>query len=137
MEFLYQSEITKGNYINMPEEVHDIISSPQTGDKVNYHWNYYEDLGVMISGHGTRERNASWKGTTRWSPTHERVTVPEDVRNIMEVDIGDCLYFLTHSDMEQANLPSVYVWDLDKIDRALTSDRAEDPSIFERLPNFQ
>jgi hypothetical protein len=54
----------------------------------------------------------------------------------MDVEQGDCIYLLTHDDMKKAGTTSVFVWDFDRIERALLSVSSMEDTVFSRLPNF-
>jgi hypothetical protein len=137
LRFLYQVELKSKLYFHIPEKVHSYIQSDDSNQEAKYHWNYDEESRMMmISVHSGREERSEWLGATRWDSSGSRIKMPKEAAAIMDVEQGDCIYLLTHDDMKKAGTPSVFVWDFDRIERALLSVPSMEDTVFSRLPNF-
>jgi len=136
LEFLYQVELTSKLYFHIPEEVHRFLQSNQNKQDTEYHWNYDEESGMMISVYSGREKRSDWLGSTSWDSSGSRIKMPKEAAEAIEVEQGDCIYLLTHCDMENAGAPSVFVWSFDKIEQALLSVPSMEDTVYSRLPNF-
>lgn len=133
LSFLYQVEIGNGNYINIPDEVYEFFRDHSRQQVITYHWNYDQQIdALLLSVHEAREKRSNWLGATK-NQDNNRAVVPEKARKKLGVESEENLYLLTHELMHQAEVPSVLVWDFDRIEDEILENNGR---VLSRFPEF-
>lgn len=136
LEFFYQTEVRKEWNVNIPVEVFNFIKEESSEESVEYRWNYDKrNETLLISTEGTRHEKISKLETTIDHQAGGRTSIPEDVRDKVDIKIGDNLYLWTHNRMAEAGAPSVIVWEFDQMEELIFKKMAS-MSKSELFPNF-
>jgi hypothetical protein len=136
LKFLYQVEVTSRNYINIPSEVHDFFKSSYS-KKIKYAWHYDEDVeSLLIAGIETGESKSDWLQASTHESPNGRTRVPTKAATQYNISEGDNLYLLTHELMRQTERPSVFVWDLERIEESMFGNNGTSGDPLGRFPSF-
>lgn len=136
LKFLYQVEVTSKNYINIPSEVYDFFKK-NYDSKIKYAWHYDEDVeSLLIAGIETSESKSGWLQASTHESPNGRTRVPTKAAAQYNISEGDNLYLLTHELMGQTERPSVFVWDLERIEESMFSNNGTGGDPLSRFPSF-
>ncbi|WP_424005684.1 hypothetical protein ACOZ4I_19925 (plasmid) [Haloarcula salina] len=136
LKFLYQVEVTSKNYINIPSEVYEFFKKNYE-DKIKYAWHYDEDVeSLLIAGIETSESKSGWLQVSTHESPNGRTRIPTKAVAQYNISEGDNLYLLTHELMGQTERPSVFVWDLERIEESMFGSNGTSGDPLSRFPSF-
>lgn len=136
LKFLYQVEVTSKNYINIPSEVYEFFKE-NYNNEIKYAWHYDEDVeSLLIAGIETSESKSGWLQTSTHESPNGRTRVPSKAAAQYSISEGDNLYLLTHELMGETERPSVFVWDLKRIEESMFGNNGTGGDPLSRFPSF-
>ena len=136
LKFLHETQITEQYKLNIPDEVHEFLTDCSSEDSLEYIWNHdTRNDTLLISCEKSRIKEIEKLDDSDDHQVGARTTVPDDVVNKFEFEIGDFLYLWTHNLMDTAGAPSVFVWEFEQIENAFLKPVTEmtEEQLF---PNF-
>lgn len=152
LKLISEQKLGKNQYIHTPQRIQDIFRTVQIGSDnaadgvsenndgdiaIYYHWCYDNNADlVLVTPYQLRDFRSEWHARTTWDPEGQRVRVPKEATDALNVSIGDNLYFVARDDVESLPVPTFYVFNAEKAESVMLQQDDEVLKILDRQENF-
>jgi len=136
LKFLKQRSVNEKSRVSLPKDVINVLYPKKNFEQKDIYWNIdQQNNDAIISTEVLTEENSKLVDLLGIHNDNKSIVIAEDVRDTFNISKGDDIYFTTPKGIEEEK-PAVFVWTLEKVNRAILTADHDSFNSFPRYPHF-